>query len=211
MTAVLTLGVGTASAAPPFDGLMSFQAITDVLGPEEFSWTVNLGPGQELKSIDDQNAAVFFSDSELLAFTITAIAAHDAEGTSVPTTLAVSEGNVITLTVHHRAGNPLAGGAPFVYPIVGGTGWAGGFHTIVVPLPPGEFPPPKLCLVPKLKHRTLKASKTLLEAGGCRIGAVKKLRDATARTGKVIKQTPVPGTQLVDGAEVQVTLAPARR
>jgi len=169
-----------------------------------------LSDEQELKSINDKLAGVYWND-EQLAFAIGAELAHDAEGTNVPTTLAVSEGNVITLTVHHRAGNPLAGDAPLVYPIVAGAGWPGGLRTIIVPLPPGELPAPKLCLVPKLKHRTLKASKTLLEAGDCKIGAVRKLRDATVRTGKIIKQTPVPGTQLIDGAEVQVTLASVRR
>jgi hypothetical protein len=211
VVAALALSVGLASAAPPplSEGGMTFPAITDASGPEEFSWTVDIDPEQELKSIDDQHAGVYWEDGHP-AFTITANPAHDAEGSSVPTTLSVSEGDVITLTVHHRAGNPLRGGAPFVYPIVDGAGWPGGFRTIVVPFPLGDLPAPKLCLVPKLKHRTLKASKTLLEAGGCKIGAVKKLRDATVRTGKVIKQFPAPGTQLSDGAEVQIILAPPR-
>ena len=60
-------------------------------------------------------AAVYYTEDERLAFTINAGLAHDAEGSNVPTSLGVSEGNILTLTVHHRAGNPAASGAPFVY------------------------------------------------------------------------------------------------
>lgn len=55
--------------------------------------------------------------------------AHDAVGTDVPTTLTKTGGDVVTLSVHFLEGNPAAGGAPFEYPIVGGAGWPGGFHT----------------------------------------------------------------------------------
>jgi hypothetical protein len=54
--------------------------------------------------------------------------------------LSVSGGNVVTITVEHRRESP-AGGS-FVYPIIAGTGWEGGYRTISVelaePPPPGE-------------------------------------------------------------------------
>jgi PASTA domain len=211
VVAALTSSAGPAAAAPPplSEGGMSFQAITDVSGPEEFSWTVELGPEQELKLIDDQHAGVFYEDGQP-GFVLTARPAHDAEGSNVPTALAVSEGDVITLTVHHRAGNPLAGGAPFVYPIVGGAGWSGGFTTIIIALPLGEFPPPTGCRAPELKGKTLKAAKKLLREANCTFGGFRKRHGATAKAGRVVRQTPAAGAQLTEAWTVQVTLAPPR-
>lgn len=114
-----------------------FPEITSSAGPEEFTWEVELKEGQELVSIDEKHAAVYY-DGGHIAFSIEATLARDAIGTSVPTSLAVSEGNLITLTVHHRAGNPKAGGAPFDYPIVSGSGWEGGVVSIEVKGPKDE-------------------------------------------------------------------------
>jgi hypothetical protein len=125
-------------AIPPYDGAMGFPMINGPADPEEFSWEVVLGEGQGLESIDDQHAQVYYTKGHHPAFGISAVAAHDADGSSVPTSLSVSGGDVITLTVHHRAGDPAKGGAPFDYPIVAGSGWEGGFQTVVVSGPPGE-------------------------------------------------------------------------
>jgi hypothetical protein len=210
MVAALSSNVGPAAAAPPpFDGTMSFQPITDVSGPEEFSWTVDLGPEQELKLIDDQHAGVFWGDDHQ-AISIDAEPAHDAEGSSVPTTLAVSDGDVVTLTVHHRAGNPLRGGAPFDYPIVPGVGWEGGFRTVFVELPLGEFPPQPTCLVPELGGKNLRRARRLLREANCTFSGFRKRNDAIARTGRIVRQTPAAGSQLAAGGTVQVTLAPRR-
>lgn len=146
-----------------------------------------------------------------MAFAIEATLAHDAEGSNVPTTLAVSGVDVITLTVHHRTGNPLTGGTPFVYPIIAGAGWEGGLQTHIVQMPPGEFPPQKACVVPRLKGKKLKAAKNLLRAANCAIGSLRKLNEATTKTGRVVRQSPAPGTQLADGAVVQVTLGEVSR
>jgi len=62
------------------------------------------------------------------------------------------------------------------------------------------------CLVPRLKGRKLKASKKKARKSDCRIGKVKKRGDATARTGKVVKQNPKPGRILLPGAKIKVTL-----
>ncbi len=63
------------------------------------------------------------------------------------------------------------------------------------------------CLVPKLGGKKLKASKKKLRKADCKIGNVKKRGDATAKTGKVVKQNPKPGAILVPGTKVKVTLA----
>lgn len=117
---------------PLFDGAMDFAVIRNEEAPEEYSWTVNLEEDQELKQIDSQHAAVYWKNGPVAAG-ISAAPARDAIGTSVPTTISVSEGDVVTLTVAHRGGS-------FVYPVVGGAGWEGGFESVQLIAPPGELP-----------------------------------------------------------------------
>jgi NHL repeat len=122
---------------PLYDGAMTFQAIRNSSGPEAFSWEVQLESGQELKSIDQQHAVVDYAGG-YPAFGLSAVAAHDATGASVPTTLTVSEGKIITLAVeHHKAAEE---GHPYIYPIIAGVGWEGGFQTYSVEMPPPESP-----------------------------------------------------------------------
>lgn len=210
---------------PPYDGLLAFPAIHGPSDPEEYSWTVELQSEQELDLIDEQHAAIFFEDLAQPAAVIPAPPAHDANGATAPTSLAISEGDVVTLTVHHRAGNVAAGGAPFAYPISWGMGWGGGFHTVITVGPKDEaelreereriererfaigLPGSKRCFVPKLDGMTLKRSKQRLKDSGCEIGKVTKLKGATARTGRTVRQSPEPGRELKAGAAVNVTLA----
>lgn len=116
---------------PLYDGAMTFSAIRDVAGAETFSWQVNLDPEQSLELINPQSARVVWNSGHT-AFSVLAVPAHDAVGTAVPTHLSVSA-NVLTLTVEHRASS-------FVYPVVGGAGWEGGFQTyqVVMPTADGE-------------------------------------------------------------------------
>lgn len=62
------------------------------------------------------------------------------------------------------------------------------------------------CKVPKLKNKKLKGAKKQLRKKDCRAGKVKKLGDATAKTGKVVQQNPPPGKLLPPDAKVKVTL-----
>ena len=107
LTLVVAVGVAAAEA-PTYNGAMQFPPIHGPAEAEEFSWEVQLGEEQTLEGIDDQRAAVRYENG-VTAFEISAEAAHDAAGATVPTTLAVTQPNLITLTVHHRAGNPAAG------------------------------------------------------------------------------------------------------
>jgi streptogramin lyase len=117
---------------PLSDGGMTFENIRDRLGPESFSWEVHLESGQELEVIDDRHAQVYF-EGKHPAFSITAIPAHDAVGTSVPTKVTVTNDHIVTLTVEHRS-------QTFVYPVIAGAGWEGGFQTFQVEMPPPEDP-----------------------------------------------------------------------
>lgn len=113
---------------PIYDGIQEFQSIRTSTAPETYSWKVQLHQGQELKVIDEGHAGVFYPD-ETLALTITAEIAHDATGKEVPTSLSVSEGKILTLTVHHQGGG-------FTYPVAAGPTWSTGYETVVVKGPP---------------------------------------------------------------------------
>jgi hypothetical protein len=211
------------SAMPPYDGGMSFPTIAGPTDPEEFSWKVTLGDNQELEAIDDQHAEIYYTEGHQPALRISAESAHDADGSNVPTTLSVSEENVITLTVHHLAGDPARGGTPFDYPILAGPGWEGGFQTVIVQGPPdeaelkeqrerearealkGEPLKEGYCVVPSLKGKSLRASRRRLVRSGCSLGRVTR-KDASAKGAKVIGQSPRAGAVLKPGGSVRVRL-----
>jgi hypothetical protein len=210
LVVTMVVGVGMAAAAsaepiPPFDGTMSFHEIEGPEGPEEFSWQVKLGEEEELRAIDETHAGVYWVGDETLAMTITAVLAHDADGANVPTTLVVTQPNVITLTVHHRAGNPTAGGTPFDYPVIAGVGWEGGFQTYTVVMPPPTeqaiTPPVLRCIVPDLGGRTLRASLRQLRRANCALGEV---RGERSRGARVVRQFRKPGRSLPVGTAVDV-------
>lgn len=212
MVAVGVISMGAFAAAdeplPPFNGSMSFQAIQGPDGPEELSWEVKLGEEQELRAIDETHAAVYWTDpEEHIAFSITAGLAHAADGANVPTTLTVTQPNVITLTVHHRAGNPAAGGAPFDYPVIAGSGWEGGIqvHTVDMGPPTEQTPPPPVlrCTVPALSGLSLKASIRQLRHSNCGLGEV---RGERVRGARVVRQFRKAGRSLPVGARVGVKL-----
>lgn len=204
------LGLSTVAAAEPlpqFDGVMSFPSIQGLEGPEEFSWEVRLDE-QELRQVDDRHAAVYYTESEHPSFTIEAVAAHDSLGTNVPTTLTVTQPNVITLAVLHRDGNPAAGGAPFDYPVIAGEGWEGGIqtHTVQGPQPteraaPPAAPPARSCEVPRLKGLTLREVRVVLRRSNCTLGEV---RGERARSARVVRQFPRPRSWLPAGARIDV-------
>jgi len=199
-----------AEPLPPYGGGMTFQSIQGPDGPEEYSWEVKLYEGQDLRQVDDRNAAVYYTESEHIAFSIQAVEAHDAIGTTVPTSLAVTQPNIITLTVRHRAGNPAAGGAPFDYPVSAGSGWEGGLQIHVVEGPPPTVAPVSLypmpvarCIVPDLVGLTLKASRRQLRRSNCGLGEV---RGERLRGARVVKQFRKAGRSLPVGAQVGVKL-----
>lgn len=64
----------------------------------------------------------------------------------------------------------------------------------------------KACIVPNLKKNKLKAAKKRLQNAGCKLGKVKKVDGATAKTGKVTKQNPKAGKTKVPGTKVNVTI-----
>jgi hypothetical protein len=194
---------------------MSFPDIHSTEDPEDYCWEVQLSEGQELRQINSTEAEVFF-ESGHPAFGIKAMEAHDAIGTTVPTTLTVTAPNLITLTVHHRNGDPAAGGAPFDYPVTQGVGWEGGFQSVQIQGPPDEAElkpkpsalpveeaPTPTCEVPVLQGRTLKAARRALFRSNCALGPIHGHRHLGAR---IVKQYRPAYKTLPAGTEVGVKL-----
>jgi streptogramin lyase len=106
---------------PLYEGALNFQHIRGMASPDEYSWRVDLHDGMYLHAPDNQAVEVRYPGGQV-AFTVATEPAHDAVGTSVPTELSISAGGIITLHVRHKAQS-------FVYPVVAGAGWQGGFIT----------------------------------------------------------------------------------
>jgi hypothetical protein len=121
---------------PIFDGVMNFQAIRAITAPESYSWQVELGPGQYLEQISEQNAVELYYEGGTPAMQISAEQAHDATGATVPTTLEKTGSDEITLHVKHKGGN-------YVYPILAGPSFGVGYQATVITEPIIEGPPPK--------------------------------------------------------------------
>jgi hypothetical protein len=209
----LLLGAAPAWGSLPIPDGSSFPTLHGPSDPEEFSWEVTLGEDQELRQVDEHEVAVYYIDDEVRAFSIQATAAHDSVGSDVPTSIQVTGDSEVTLTVHHRAGNPAAGGAPFVYPINPGVGWEGGFSTVTIQMPPGEPPEPERtpnspprCRVPSLRGATLAGARRQLRRAHCRLGAVRRPSDVSARQARVAGQGVKPGSSLPRWSKVGVTL-----
>jgi hypothetical protein len=190
-----------------------FPDIKGPEAPEEYPvrWD-QMSPELSMRQVDDQEVVVEYPDG-LTAWTIEAELAHDKDGATVPTTVKLTEGDIVTLIVHYRAGNPAAGHAPFVFPIVGGKGWEGGWFTGMVemneakpPVTQPTSPSVPTCEVPSLHGLSLRAAKSRLRGAHCAIGQVRLAAGATTGKGKVVKQFHAAGTQLAAWAPVAVKL-----
>lgn len=201
----------SAPLRPVSEGGLSFGDIHSPSDPEKYPLQFELGKELIMRQVDEHEVAVEYPE-HVVAFTVTAPLEHDADGANVPTTLELTEKDVVTFFVHHRAGNPLAGGAPFVYPITSGAGWEGGYRVVSVELNESKPPTPATttaptpCLVPSLQRLSLKAAKARLRAADCSIGQVHLTPEATAGNGKVVRQFRAAGTELAAGAPVAVKL-----
>jgi hypothetical protein len=235
LVASLAVLAGAAGAASPesstlpvYDGDLSFPYLHGPTDPDEFSWRLELGPEQEARQVSETEVEVDYAGTGHRAYGIEAIDAHAADGATVPTSLLLSEGDVITLTVRDREGNPAAGGAPFAYPILAGQGWEGGFPTTTVikgppdekeiaearareaqeSVPPTAEPAPNpVCTVPSLHGLGLQGARAKLRAGHCAVGKVRLAHGANRAKGKVVKQFEPAGTELAAGAPVAVKLS----
>jgi hypothetical protein len=74
------------------------------------------------------------------------------------------------------------------------------------PVAPPASVVPARCTVPKLAGKKLRAARKGLSKSDCKLGTVKKVDGATAKTGKVTNQSPKPGKVLAAGSKVAVKL-----
>jgi hypothetical protein len=75
------------------------------------------------------------------------------------------------------------------------------------PPPPPPHYPGSACLVPKLHGLPLIKAKQLLAARSCRLGKLTRRRSRRMRAGRVIGQSPPPGTSLDPGGAVSLRIA----
>jgi hypothetical protein len=211
-----------------------FPEIASPASPEGYEYQLNLGPGQVARQVNEHEVVVAYADDGTVAFTLHVEEAHAADGATVPTSLRLVEGDELITTVHHHEGNPAVGGAPFVYPILDGPGWEGGFRTFPVQIqgPPDETElaeqrareaaaaeapettpaaPAPPCKVPSLRGFSLHAAEARLAAEDCAVGKVHLATGATAAKGRVVKQFRAAGIELAAGAPVALKLGALRR
>ncbi len=121
-------------------------------------------------------SAVMFGTIPASAYTV------DSEGqiSAIAPPAAAGAANVTVSTV--AGTSPVVGGARFTYT---------------------EAPH---CVVPELFGKKLKAAKKRLAKADCKLGKVKLLNGAIAKTAKVKEQTPKPGKVLAPGARITVKL-----
>lgn len=74
--------------------------------------------------------------------------------------------------------------------------------------PPSSGPPAPSpnCVVPTLKGKSLGRVRKVLRRADCKLGKVKTLEGATAKSGTVVEQRPKPGRVLAPGSKIAVKL-----
>jgi hypothetical protein len=66
------------------------------------------------------------------------------------------------------------------------------------------------CQAPRLRGQRLKAAKKRIRAANCRVGTIKRRGTATAKTGKVVQQSPKPGGVYPPGTKIKIALGRPR-
>lgn len=124
---------------PLADGGVNFEDIRSSYAPEHYAFEIEpYGSELELRQVSPQVITAFYKEGGYSAFTLEAEPARDADGHTVPTHLTLNNQLLVTLTVEHR-GIAAGTGEPFVYPVVAGTGWEGGwFYGVVEKYAPEE-------------------------------------------------------------------------
>lgn len=129
-----------------------------------------------------------------------------AFGGTPATSFSITSEGALTAVAPARA---TAGAVPVTVTTIAGRANAPQTFTYVAP-PAPPAPPVQHCVVPNLKGKKLKAARAALAKAKCRLGTVKKLGGATAKTGKVAKQGAKAGASVVVGTKVAVTLKPPK-
>jgi uncharacterized delta-60 repeat protein len=166
----------------------------------------------------DQTATATFESHKTLTLT----KAGDGTGTvtSSPSGISCASscassftyGTTVTLTASAAAGSSFAG-------------WSGGGCSgtgtcmltldadkpVTATFAQVKTPPPPLCIVPKVKGKTLKAAKRSIKRAHCSVGKVTRAFSAKVKRGRVLSQKPKPGRKLAAGSKVRLTLSKGKK
>jgi hypothetical protein len=223
-TSTLTLSVAAGSdTSPPFyyaDTAVGAPLLTaSAPGTIAGAQTETVVPGAlAALTVSPSAAAVVAGGSQPFA----AIGA-DAYGNAVSVAGATWSVSPTTLGAFTRASGtsttftaaPNAGTGSVVVSLRGVSGSA----SIVVnaPPPPATPPPPpavvapQLCVVPKLRGKTLLAARQALKRRHCALGPLRRAYSRTIRRGRVISQRPAPGTRRPRGTKISVVVSRGSR
>jgi beta-lactam-binding protein with PASTA domain len=67
------------------------------------------------------------------------------------------------------------------------------------------------CVVPRVKGKSLKATKSAITAAHCEVGTIKRAFSRTVRKDRVLSERPGGGKTLPDGAKVALTVSKGKR
>jgi uncharacterized delta-60 repeat protein len=67
--------------------------------------------------------------------------------------------------------------------------------------------PPARCIVPNVRGRTVRAARARIRRASCSVGLVTRASSRRIRGGRVISQTPRPGTRLRAGGKVRLVVS----
>lgn len=181
---------------PPADGTSAVK--NSFYGNQEFAFNAEVQPTPTLASLSPAAGST-------AGGTAVTIAGTDFEGATAVRFGAVpasvfhvdSEGQI-------SATAPAAGPGPVKVTVVtpGGSVTSAASFTYATPLQPAGA----TCKVPNLSGRKLRASKKRSRGAHCKVGKVIKRGDATAKTGRVVKQVPKAGLTGAAGTKIRVVL-----
>jgi uncharacterized delta-60 repeat protein len=117
---------------------------------------------------------------------------------------AFTHGTVVTLTATAAAGSSFAGWS-------GACSGAGSCTLTMNADQTATATFNALCVVPKLKGKTLRAAKRALTKAHCSVGKVTRVFSAKVKKGRVLSQKPKPGTKLNAGSKVRLTLSKGKK
>jgi uncharacterized delta-60 repeat protein len=69
----------------------------------------------------------------------------------------------------------------------------------------------RFCVVPNVRHKTLRAARSSLTKAHCRVGAVERKYSASVAKGRVLSQRPRPRTRLAELSRVGLVVSRGRR
>jgi uncharacterized delta-60 repeat protein len=72
-------------------------------------------------------------------------------------------------------------------------------------------PAPPRCVVPNVRGKAVRAARGSIARGRCGVGRVKRKASKKVQKGRVISQTPRPGTALLVGGRVHLVISKGRR